>query len=302
MTTVAPAVPRPRLLRPVARRTPGGIVFEVLLWLALFLALLALATLLVQMLAKGWSGLSWHFLTSDATADPTTAGLKQSLVGSLYIMGITIAVALPLGVATAVYLEEYARDSRLTRVVQVNIRNLAAVPSIVYGLLGLAIFVPAASAIFGGPARGRITLAGGLTLAILVLPIVIIAAAEAIRSVPQMLREAAFGLGATKWQVIRSQILPNALPGILTGSVLAVSRGIGESAPLLLVGGLTGSGVNLDVGLTTPYTALPLQIFAWTRAPNFVAQAASAIIALLAVLLVLNSAAILLRNKYHRSW
>jgi phosphate transport system permease protein len=215
-----------------------------------------------------------------------------------------VVVAFPLGIAAAVYIEEYARDTRLTRFIQASIRNLAGVPSVVYGLLGLAIFVQLLSGLTGG----RTLMSGGLTMAILVLPIVIITSAEAIRAVPQSIREAGFGVGATRWEVIRGHVLPYAAPGVLTGTVLAFARALGETAPLLLIGGAPGFFATADQGLIDtlrgPYTALPAIIFNWSREAQteFKDLAAAAIVVLLAVLLAINATAIYLRNRYERKW
>jgi phosphate transport system permease protein len=220
------------------------------------------------------------------------------------MMIFVVLVALPLGIGAAVYLEEYASDTKFTRFIRINIRNLAGVPSVVYGLLGLAVFVEA----LGGLTGGRSIISGGLTLAVLVLPIVIITSSEALRAVPDSIREAGFGIGATKWQVIRSHVLPSAAPGILTGTVLSMSRALGETAPLLMVGAVTGflatGGQNLYQQLYGRFTALPMIVFNWARQPRaeFRDLTAAAIIVLLIVILIANTAAILLRNRYERRW
>ena len=234
---------------------------------------------------------------------PERAGVWQGIVGSALTILFVIAIAFPLGIAAAVYLEEYAADTRLTRFVSVNVRNLAGVPSIVYGLLGLAVFVTAMRSLTGGAT----IISAGLTLAVLVLPIVIITSAEALRSVPQGIRESAYGLGATRWQVISKQVLPSAAPGILTGSVLAISRALGETAPLLLVGAVTGflaNGGTMAETLRGPFTSLPTIVFSWARQPDadFKALTSSAILILLVIILIANSVAILLRNRYDRKW
>ena len=235
---------------------------------------------------------------------PERAGLWQGIVGSAVTMVLVVVVAFPLGIAAAIYLEEYAKDTRLTRFISVNVRNLAGVPSIVYGLLGLSVFVTTLRAFTGGPSM----ISAGLTLSALVLPIVIITTAEALSAVPATLREAAYGLGATDWQVIRGQVLPAAFPGILTGTVLSLSRALGETAPLLLVGAVTGflgtgSG-SLAERLTGPFTSLPTIVFAWARQPNvgFRELTSAAIVILLVVILVANGAAIWLRNRYDQRW
>ena len=234
---------------------------------------------------------------------PERAGVRQGIAGSALTILFVIGFAFPLGIAAAIYLEEYATDTRLTRFVSINVRNLAGVPSIVYGLLGLAVFVTAMRNVTGGST----IISAGLTLSVLVLPIVIITAAEALRAVPQGIRESAYGLGATRWQVISKQVLPSAAPGILTGSVLAISRALGETAPLLLVGAVTGflaRGGTFADSLRGPFTSLPTIIFSWARQPDadFKALTSAAILVLLVIILVANSAAIFLRNRYDRKW
>ena len=218
-----------------------------------------------------------------------------------------VVIAFPVGIGAAVYIEEYARDTRLTRMINANIRNLAGVPSIVYGLLGLAIFVKALGAVTGPDVEGRSLISAGLTLAIMVLPIVIITSAEALRAVPLSIREAGYGVGATRWEVIRSHVLPYAAPGILTGTVLSLARAMGETAPLILVGattGFLGSNAGFFESFSERFTALPIIIFRWASLPDerFQALTAAAIMVLLAVLLMMNSVAIVLRNRYDRKW
>jgi phosphate transport system permease protein len=252
--------------------------------------------------------LNSSFVSRPQSSDPLTAGIRTAILGSLWTIVLTILTAFPLGVGAAVYLEEYAGDNRLNRLIQTNINNLAGVPSIVYGILGLAIFVRSLEPLTSGTlfgyadsstANGRTVLSAGMTLGLLVLPIVIINAQEAIRAVPQSLRGASYGLGATKWQTVWSHVLPNAMSGILTGTILAVSRAFGETAPLVVVGASTA--ISFDP--TSPFskfTTLPIQIYQWTARPQdeFRALAAAAILLLLILLLLLNSAAILLRNRY----
>jgi len=248
--------------------------------------------------------LNWDFVSGSMSATPERAGVRTALFGSLWIILITISVSFPIGVGAAIYLEEYAnRKSRLNRFIQTNIDNLAGVPSIVYGILGLAIFVRTIGFITSGAAfgqdagNGRTILSAGLTMALLILPILIINAQEAIRAVPDSLRQASYGLGGTQWQTIWYHVLPYAFPGILTGTILAISRALGETAPLILVG--ASSLINKDPGgVFSFFTALPIQIYNWTARPQqeFRHIAAAAIIVLLALLLSLNSAAILLRN------
>jgi phosphate transport system permease protein len=230
--------------------------------------------------------------------------VAQGIVGSLRLMAFVVLLAFPLGIGAAVYLEEYARDTRFTRFLNSSIRNLAGVPSVVYGLLGLAIFVQ----LFEPFTGGRSLMSGGLTMSILVLPIVIITSAEAIRAVPLSIREAGFGVGATRWEVIRSHVLPSAAPGILTGTILSIGRALGEAAPLLLIGGAPtffASGERTFVeALQGDYTALPAVIFTWSRKSlrAFGESTAAAIVVLLTILLVINAAAIFLRNRYERKW
>jgi phosphate transport system permease protein len=283
-----------------------GRAFQLALLAALGLALLTLVVLLVDVVSGGWDvltgGLS-DFLTGRLSASPERAGVSQGLRGSFWIAVFVVGLAFPIGIAAAIYLEEYAPRSRFTRFIDVNIRNLAGVPSVVYGILGFAIFVKALGDVTGG---GTL-MAAGITLAVLVLPIVIITAAEAIRAVPDSIREAGFGVGATRWEVVRSHVLPYAAPGILTGTVLALARALGEAAPLILVGAVTGflgaSTGYFDVGqLTEKFTAMPIVIFTWAGQPRdeFRALTSAAIVVLLVVVLLANSAAILLRNRYEK--
>jgi phosphate transport system permease protein len=250
--------------------------------------------LLVYLAHQGLSRVSWEFITSFPSRVPEQAGIKAALLGSIYVVTIAAVVAFTLGVCTAVYLEEYSVRNWRTRIIQVNITNLAGVPSIVYGILGLEIFVRSLG-------LGRSVLAGGLTMALLVLPIVIIAAQEAIRSVPPSLREGAYALGATRWQAIWHLVLPQAMPGILTGLILAVSRALGETAPLIVMGALTFVPFAPD-GPLSRFTVLPIQIFNWTSRPQagFHEAAAAGIIVLLVLLLTMNAAAIVLRNQFQR--
>ena len=282
-------------------------VLEIAL-LALLLASLGVLLILLVEVARGAQGVfaerGSDVLTAPLSSLPERAGVWQGIVGSALTLVFVVLVAFPLGIAAAIYLEEYAPDDRLTRFVTVNVRNLAGVPSIVYGLLGLAIFVTAMKASTGGPT----VISAGLTLALLVLPLVIITSAEALRAVPRGIREAAYGLGATQWQVIRTQVIPAAAPGILTGSVLAISRALGETAPLLLVGAVTGflatgGGSLVDV-MREPFTSLPTIVFSWARQPNadFKALTSAAILVLLVIILISNAAAILLRNRYDQRW
>jgi phosphate transport system permease protein len=287
-------------------RDASGAVFQAALLLSLVLSFLVLVTLLVDIVRTAWPILSERpveFLTSPYSSIASRAGVSQALWGSAVLMLFVIVMAFPIGIAAAVYIEEYARDTRMTRFINANIRNLAGVPSIVYGILGIVIFVKLMSPLTGG---GTV-LAGGLTLATLVLPIVIITAAEGLRAVPWSLREAGYGVGATKWEVIRSHVLPNAAPGIFTGTVLSLARALGETAPLLLVGAIRGFFVNpgsFIEQLHGPYTSLPTLIYTWAKMPSldFQANTAAAIVVLMVVLLLMNSVAIVLRNRYERRW
>lgn len=253
------------------------------------------------------SWLTPRFLTTPMSSRAEFAGVRTALFGSMWLVGIAIAFALPVGVGAAIYLQEYARKNFINRLIQTNINNLAGVPSIVYGMLGLAIFVRAMEALTSGAmfgvtdSNGRTILSAGLTMGILVLPLVIINAQEAIKAVPDSIRQAAFGVGATRWQTVWSHVLPNALPGILTGSILAMSRAVGETAPLIIVGASTFISVDPN-GPFSKFTALPIQIYQWTARPQgeFHAIAAAAIIVLLVLLLTLNATAILLRNRFQR--
>jgi phosphate transport system permease protein len=335
--------------RPLRRKRirPLDAAFHAFALGAVLIALAALAWLFVSILRSGLGALTWDFLTDPVSTNADRAGFNSALRGSLVLMMITMAVAIPIGFAAAIYLEKFAALSReqldgltrlrrrrladmerrgasaprilaakggiavsgawarvgppLTRAVEINISNLAAVPSIIYGLLGLALFVT-----FVG--FNKSLLAGGLTLALLVLPIVIIASREAIRAVPVSIEQGAMALGATRWQAVSRQTVPAALPGMLTGTILAMSRAIGESAPLIVVGGVAFGNqvpsVNPLDANDTPLFAMPLQIFDWTERPQqaFLELAAAGIIVLLGVLIVMNAAAIILRNKFTRRW
>lgn len=289
-----------------------SVVFQGFLALALLFSLAVLVVLLVDVLVRGmpvFAARGADFMSSPLASRPEQAGVVQGIQGSILIVLIVALTALPVGIMTAIYLEEYAPDNRLTRLISVNIRNLAGVPSIVYGLLGLALFVSLFRGLGIGPAgNGRIVFAGGLTMATLVLPIVIITASEALRAVPNAIREAGYGVGASKWQVTRQLVLPAAVPGILTGVILSLSRALGETAPLILAGAVLGSyssgGRDVVEQLFGAYTALPMVIFGWTKesAPEFRQLAAAGIVVLLAVTLLANALAIFLRNRFERSW
>jgi phosphate transport system permease protein len=276
------------------RRHLADGLFRVAALITLALALGALTVLLVDLVADGAGRLSWAFLTRGASRRPEEAGIANALAGSLWVMALTAAMALPAGVAAAIYLEEYGTRSRLARFIELNIANLAAVPSIIYGLLGLGLFVRALG-------FGRSVLAGAATLALLILPTVILATREALRAVPGSIREGSYALGATKWQTIWHQVLPMATPGLLTGLILAVSRAIGETAPLITIGALTYVPFAPE-GVWSPFTVLPIQIFNWVSRPQaaFKANAAAGILVLLALLLVLNAGAVVARDRIAR--
>jgi phosphate transport system permease protein len=270
-------------------------LFRLLCVSCLVLPLLMLAYLLGRLVVDAWPRLTMAFLTGFPSRRAEDAGILPGIVGSLYLILLTIALALPVGVGAAIYLEEFGRRRRLAQLIEVNIANLAGVPSIIYGLLGLEVFVR-----FMG--LGRSLIAGAATLALLVLPVIIMSTREALRTVPESLREAAVGLGATRWQVVRRIVLPQAVPGIMTGSILAVSRAIGETAPLVVIGALTFITFLPD-GPTAPFTALPIQIFNWVSRPQaaFAANAAAGILVLMVTLLALNAVAIYLRERMQRS-
>lgn len=282
----------------IAARREGVLAERGFVWLcrfAVFAPLVVLAWLLGKVIVDGVGRLDAGFiLDAPSMLDATTGGIWPALMGSLWLIVLTALVSLPLGVGAALYLEEYGKRSKLATVVEIAIANLAGVPSIIYGMLGLGLFVRAM-------ALGETVLAGALTLSILVLPIVIMSSREALRTVKDALREAALGLGATRWQTTRHIVLPMALPGILTGAILAVSRAIGETAPLVVVGAFAYISYAPD-GLDADYTALPMQIFQWTSSPQraFLINAAAGIVVLMSTLFVLNSIAIVLRNRYQK--
>jgi phosphate transport system permease protein len=289
----------------------AGRTFVVLLLASLGFSVLVLATLLFDVVQAGAPVLTERFadfMTGTLRSRADEAGLYQGIVGSFWICVFVVALAFPLGIAAALYLEEYAADNAFSRFVNVNIRNLAGVPSIVYGILGLTIFTKALRELTGpGSANGRTVMSAGLTLAILVLPIVIITASEAVRAVPNAIREAGYGVGATHWEVIRAHVLPYAAPGIITGLILSLARALGEAAPLILVGATTGRLASdpslLDLGqLTERFTALPIVVTQWTKNPQegFDEIAAAAIIVMLVFVVIANTAAILLRNHYEK--
>jgi phosphate transport system permease protein len=287
------------------RNQPRGDVlrnagFAGLLLLAILIALAGLAALLIQAFAKGSAALSPGLLTNPpSTIDPSNAGFRPAIIGSLELVAGVFLLVVPIGVGAAVYLEEYADRTRWwNRAIEVNIQNLAAVPSIIYGILGLAFIVR------GPMSLGFVLVAGAITLALLVLPVVIIAGREAIRAVPDSIRQGSLALGATRWQTVRRQVLPAAIPGIATGVILAVSRALGEAAPLLLVGATVFVTFDPTPFSADGYSALPVQIFNYARRPQeeFQTVAAAGIIVMLAVLVAVNSFAVWLRNRYEQRW
>lgn len=263
-----------------------------LFFAATLFGIVVLATLLFRIFTQGVGYLDWEFLISFASRFPEEAGIKAAIIGSLWLMAVTAPVSLILGVGTAIYLEEYAKKNRWTRFIQINISNLAGVPSIVFGLLGLTIFVRLLE-------MGRSIMAGGLTMSLLILPIIVVAAQEAIRAIPNDQYEASIAMGASKWQTIRRVVLPAAIPGILTGGILALSRAIGETAPLLMIGALTFIAY-LPENVWSGFTVMPIQIFNWTSRPQdeFQYAAAAGIIVLLIMLIIMNSIAVFIRNKF----
>ena len=272
------------------RKRIGGVAYALFLF-AIFIGLAGLATLIIRVLWEGVPWLSWHFFTDYPSRFPEQAGMKSAIFGTIWIMGLTFLFTVPVGVGAAIYLEEYAPKNWLTRIIEVNVSNLAGVPSIVYGLLGLAVFVQIM-------AMGRTVIAGALTMSLLVMPIVIIASREAIRAVPSTYREASYGLGATKFQTVRDVVLPQATPGIMTGTILAMSRAIGEAAPMVAISAL----VFLTFIPTDPldeFSVMPIQIYNWVSQPaaGFRSIAAAGIIVLLVVLLSMNAVAIYIRNR-----
>ncbi|MEO3811551.1 phosphate ABC transporter permease PstA [Sphaerisporangium sp. B11E5] len=295
----APTVTEPRTVTLTRQKVPwADIVFKLMLRLCLLIAVAFLATLLIYVVYKGWSRLDprlWDNFPSIRR--PERAGARSALYGTLWVISLTAVFCLPVGILAAVYLEEYANPARwYNRMIELNIANLAAIPSIVYGILGLGV-------IARGFGFGTTILTASITLSLLVLPIVIIASREAIRAVPLSIRQASYGLGATKWQTTWRQILPAAIPGMATGSILALSRAAGEAAPLLLLGGLTYVAFLPD-GILSEYTVLPIQIYGWISQSReaFHDLSAAAIVLLLLVIIAMNSIAIYVRNRAQKRW
>jgi phosphate transport system permease protein len=278
------------------RRVWRNRLFRLAMYFCMFVAFGTLTVLIVDTLVTGWPALSSQLLTGLPSTLPEEAGARPAILATLYLGALVLLFSVPIGVLTAIYLEEYANRERWwNRAIEVNIQNLAAVPAIVYGILGLAFIVR-------GIGVGRVVLAGGLILTLVVLPTVVVASREAIRSVPDSIRQGAFALGATKWQVVWRQVLPASIPGIATGSILALSRAVGETAPLIMVGAITY--VAFNPSLMGAYTALPVQIYNWTRQPDtdFQTLAAAGAIVLLVIVLSMNAVAIFLRNRYRKQW
>jgi phosphate transport system permease protein len=312
MTTYGATATDRSVSRSLERTGPDlrGLAFELVLLASLLFSLAVLAVLLADVAGRAlpvFTERGLDFLTSPLSADPSKAGIAQGLIGTFLITVLVALVAFPIGIATAVYLEEYAPDNAVSRFITINIRNLAGVPSVVYGLLGLTVFVAFFAAI--GAGNGRNLLAAMATLGALVLPIVIITTSEALRAVPSTIREAGYGVGASRWEVTGRLVLPAAVPGILTGTVLALARALGETAPLILIGGVIGgfstpSDATIIDRLIGPFTALPLTVFQWSKQPQeeFRALAAAAIVVLLVVTLLANAIAVILRNRYERTW
>lgn len=284
------------ILKRMKRRIIFNKVWRRILLFAIVIALASLGVLLIRIITQGFGYLNWDFITNFASRIPANAGIKAALVGSVYLMLVVAPVSIILGVCTALYLEEYAKKNKINDFIRMNIANLAGVPSIVFGLLGLTIFVRMFD-------LGKSILAAGFTMSLLVLPIIIVAAQEAIRAVPNEQREASFGMGATKWQTILRVVLPASIPGILTGSILALSRAIGETAPLVVIG-IPVIIQFLPDSLMSTFTALPMQIFEWAKRPQeeFQRVAAAGILVLMMMLILMNSVAIYIRNKFQKRY
>ncbi len=275
-------------------RRRRGLIFSGLLFVATVFGLVVLITLIVDVVMQGAQWLGWDFLTRFPSRIPERAGIKSAIVGSIWMILLTAGISVPIGVASALYLEEYAPRGWFLKLIQININNLAGIPSVVYGILGLVLFVR----FF---ALGRSLLAGALTMALLILPIIVISAQEALRAIPSGIRESAFALGATRRQVVWSHLLPMSAPSIMTGVILALSRAIGETAPLIMIGALTFIAF-LPTSVLDPFTVLPIQIFNWTARPqaDFQSLAAAGIVILMIVLFLMNLSAILLRNHFEK--
>ncbi|GGK20664.1 phosphate transport system permease protein PstA [Caldalkalibacillus thermarum] len=290
------SLPREQLKRTLSGRKRFDRLSYLVFLSSTSVGIVVLCTLLIDVLINGIGWLNWDFLTNYPSRRPANAGIKSAFFGTIWMITLTAPIAFVLGVGTAIYLEEYAKKNWFTRFIQVNISNLAGVPSIVFGILGLTLFVR-------GMGLGRSILAGAFTMALLILPIIVVASQEALKSIPQELRHASYALGGTKWQTIRRIVLPAALPGILTGNILALSRAIGETAPLIMIGALTFVAFTPSSPLDQ-FTVMPIQIFNWISRPqeDFQYVAAAGIIVLLAMLLTMNALAIYLRNKFQHKF
>jgi phosphate transport system permease protein len=285
----------------LSRRYALDHLFKAFSWISVILSLVVLLALLADICTDGSGRISWEFITTLPSRRAAAAGVLPALVGSIWLLLITALIAIPVGIGAGIYLEEFAAKNWFTNLIEINISNLAAVPSIIYGLLGLQVFVYWMAPI----TNGRSLLAGGLTLALLVLPVIIVATRESLRAVPNSLRMAGFALGSTRWQVVREHILPQALPGILTGTILALSRAIGETAPLITIGAvafITSLPPLSPEGLQNRFSALPIQIYNWVGRPQpaFHTNAAAGIIVLMILLLSMNATAIYLRNRFQK--
>ncbi|WP_077213160.1 phosphate ABC transporter permease PstA [Bacillus dakarensis] len=286
----------------VAKKMNGRLaanhISQIIFLLATLIGLVVLVILFYRVLMDGLGWINFDFLTNRLSTRPERAGIMGALLGTLWLMIVVAPVTMLLGIGTAIYLEEYAKKGRMHSFIQTNISNLAGVPSIVFGILGLTVFVR-------GLGFGNIVLAGGLTMSLLVLPIVVVASQEALRAVPQFLREASYGMGATKWQTIKNVVLPAAIPGILTGLILALSRAVGETAPLVVIG-IPALLIPFPNGIFDKFTVLPMQIYYWTIDASIVEEyanlAAATIVVLLVVLLIMNSIAVMIRNKYQKRY
>ena len=295
MTSPIGTTPRAGEPTTLTSRRVKNALFSLLAFAAILISMVTLAGLLIDLVGRGGSSLDTQFLTSSPSRIPAKAGILPALVGTLWVTLLVAIITFPIGIGAAIYLEEYAGRGRIARLLKINISNLAGVPSIVYGIFGLAIFVR-------GLDLGRTVFAASLTLSLLILPVVIISSAEALKAVPPSQREAAYALGATRWQVIRRALLPAAAPGILTGIVLAVGRAVGETAPLILIGAVTFVTFVPTNPFEDKYTVLPIQIFNWANRPQeaFLEISAAAILVLIALMLLLNGAAIYLRARLSR--
>lgn len=303
MTSIGHTISSIRPERPLAsgtngERRPAALIFLMLLWLSLLVAVGVLLTLIITIIVDGQGQFSWRLFTEFPASSPDRAGARPAIFGSAWVIGTTAVMTIPLGIAAAIHLEEFANKKLwINRVIELNVQNLAAVPSIVYGLLALAFLTML------NVSNKNIVIAGALALSLLILPVIIISTREALRAVPAEIREGSLALGATQWQTVWRQVLPSSVPGIATGSILALSRALGEAAPLLVLGALVFVSFDPN-GLLSGYTTLPIQIFNWTGRPQegFHQLAAATSVLLLVLLVVMNGLAIFIRNKYQKRW